>query len=315
MIDTDAQTAAHITNMKSDITTQVNGSLSNTNVSADAGIVESKVTFDTSAGHDHDGTDSKLVATQTKHYRKGLQLYGDDDNNVAIYPGTLEIAGTILTRTTVSGDIAIATAGNWVNGSAGASAWRYVYAYNNSGAIGYKLSDEAPDLSDEDDNTAELPLRYQKYSSVYYRCIGTVFQDADGDLCWGHNGSEGLFVSQFDASTCCIIGGLGTGSDQTMTTIWTPKRIEIVYGDQDTTPGAGKTANHYLATNLMLDTNWYGTQLNAGHDGAVHDWTAITTAGTINAVTAQSAGTAGSFTIDAMTNDHLWYAIAYSDMV
>jgi hypothetical protein len=306
---------ADIENIQDDITGVVNGSITNANVNAAAAIAESKIAFDTSAGHDHDGTDSKLIASKNKNYRKGLTLYGDDDDNIAVYPGTIEIADTMLTKTTASGDIAIATAGNWVNGSSGTSQWIYVYVYNNSGVIAYKLSDEAPDLSDEDDNTAELPLRYQKYSTTYYRCIGCVFQDAAGDLCWGHNGSEGLYVSNFDASTMAIFGGLGTGADQTINTIWTPKWVEIIYGDQDTTPAATETFNHYTATQKSLDTNWYATALNAAHDGATHNWIALTTAGVVNAITAQSAGTAGSFTIDAMTDNHLWYAVAYSDMV
>jgi hypothetical protein len=41
--------------------TLVNGNIENANVKAGAGIVESKLAFDTSTGHDHDGIDSKAI--------------------------------------------------------------------------------------------------------------------------------------------------------------------------------------------------------------------------------------------------------------
>lgn len=40
---------------------EFNGSISNANISNTAGIAESKLDFDTTSGHDHDGTDSKKV--------------------------------------------------------------------------------------------------------------------------------------------------------------------------------------------------------------------------------------------------------------
>jgi len=38
------------------------GTLTNTEVAATASIVESKLAFNTTSGHDHDGTNSKLIA-------------------------------------------------------------------------------------------------------------------------------------------------------------------------------------------------------------------------------------------------------------
>ena len=38
-----------------------NGSITNDNISASAAIAESKISFNTSTGHDHDGTDSKAI--------------------------------------------------------------------------------------------------------------------------------------------------------------------------------------------------------------------------------------------------------------
>ena len=39
----------------------INGGLDNDNIDASAAIVESKLSFNTSTGHDHDGTDSKAI--------------------------------------------------------------------------------------------------------------------------------------------------------------------------------------------------------------------------------------------------------------
>jgi len=38
-----------------------NGGITNANINASAAIVESKIAFNTSTGHDHDGTDSKKI--------------------------------------------------------------------------------------------------------------------------------------------------------------------------------------------------------------------------------------------------------------
>lgn len=254
------------------------------------------------------------ISTAIKHYRKGLTLKAGTtaDTDIVVRPGTIDIAGTNLTSTADSSTLDVG-AESFLAGSNGTSQWIYVYTFNNSDVLGFKLSTEAPDLSDTDDNTAETPFRYQLYSSVYYRCIGAVFQDAAGDLTFGHNGSEGLYVSNFDAVNTMVIGGLGTGSDQTFNTIWTPKHVKVFYGDQDGTPADSETFNQYETTQQMLDTNWFGTALNTAHDGNTHNWIALTTAGVVNAITAQAAGTAGSFTIDAMVDDNLFYAVAISN--
>jgi hypothetical protein len=53
---------ADIGNIQNDITTVVNGGITNANINASAAIAESKIAFDTSTGHDHDGSNSKRVA-------------------------------------------------------------------------------------------------------------------------------------------------------------------------------------------------------------------------------------------------------------
>jgi len=310
---------ADIQNIQADITAVVNGALSDSNIASDAAIKESKLAFNTSTGHDHDGTDSKLISTSELGYRAGLTLYGDDDTNICVYPGTIEVGNTILTKTTVSGDLAIATSGTWLHGFADpfASGWIYVYVYDNSNVLGYKFSDEPPDLSDNDDNVAQIPFRYQKYGSTYYRCIGAVYSDADGDLCWGQASSEGRFVTNFDASSICVMGGKGTGADQTMVTLWTPTHVRLISSITDTAVIDGDNAELYETTREMLTTVYHAAALNMVHGVLAaneHEFEAITTAGSINAITPQSVSAAGSFTIDAMTDNAIWYAVAMSDM-
>lgn len=250
------------------------------------------------------------IDVNQKHYRKGFTIKKGTtpDEDIVVQSGVMDIAATNITAVADSSNLNVGTE-TFLAGSTGTSQHIYVYMFSDSGIAGYKLSTEAPDLSFSDDTTAEFPLRYQKYGGVYYRCVGSVFQDAAGDLTFGHSGSEGLFVSQFDASNCMIMNGLGTGSDQTINTIWTPKYVQIIYGDQDTSPAAGESVSTFRTTQKMLDTDWFGTQLNA----IATSWQSITSAGSINAITAQATGTAGSFTIDAMTDNKLFYVIAYTD--
>lgn len=308
-------------NIQSDITAVVNGNITNANVNASAAIVESKISFNTTTGHTHNGTDSRALAAM-KHYRKGLLLKAGTtaDDHIKITPGIIDVGGETLITVADSSNIDVNDATNWINGAASASIWCYVYVYSNSAVAAFKLSNEAPDLSFDDDTTAEIPFRYQKYSTTYYRCIGAVFIDAAGDLCWGQASSEGLYVSQFDHSNTCIVGGLGTGSDQTIVTLWTPKYVKVVYGDTDATPVAGERLDVFETTPQMLDANWYGgwvggAALNVIHDGDNDEWVAITTPGSVNAITAQTTSVPGSFTVDAMTDNYYWYAIAYTDEV
>jgi len=49
-------------NIQDDIVAVINGAITNVNINAAAAIAESKIAFDTSTGHDHDGTDSKTMA-------------------------------------------------------------------------------------------------------------------------------------------------------------------------------------------------------------------------------------------------------------
>jgi|GEM_PF-2980581 hypothetical protein len=53
--------ASEVNTNEDTLYTLVNGNIENANVKAGAAIAESKIAFDTSSGHDHDGTDSKAI--------------------------------------------------------------------------------------------------------------------------------------------------------------------------------------------------------------------------------------------------------------
>lgn len=170
---------ADIQNIQNDITTVVNGGITNTNISAGAAIVESKIAFNISSGHDHDGVSSKLISAKNIHYIVGCEVEYVGVATVKVQPGVLELNGTVLSRTAYSTTLNLATAGHWVSGSEGASAWYYIYAYNDSGTSwDVKLSDEAPVYYDCDVDDASGFLRYRDYSDVWYRCIGKFYNNS-----------------------------------------------------------------------------------------------------------------------------------------
>ena len=145
--------------------------------------------------------------------------------------------------------------------------------------------------------------------------IGAIYIDAAGDLCWGQAASEGYFVSNFDGNSSCIIYGKGTGADMTFVTGWTPK-FGYMWYSSDTTPASAETMSHFTATKGELD-NWgsWAAGLVGIHAGAGgHVYGTLATAGAFNAMTAQSAGTAGSFTLDLPANDRFFSAFVSTDI-
>lgn len=60
-VDNENVTYTDLNGMFSTVYNLVNGNIDNNNVKSDAAIAESKLAFDTSSGHSHNGTDSKLI--------------------------------------------------------------------------------------------------------------------------------------------------------------------------------------------------------------------------------------------------------------
>jgi hypothetical protein len=294
---------ADIQNIQNDITTVVNGGISNSNLAADAGVVESKITFNTSSGHTHNGTDAKYPLV--KHYRRGCLIKAGTTaaSMIKVTPGVLDVGGSLLVSTADCADINLAGA-VWVNGSEPSDGPIYVYAYNNSGALGYKLSTEPPDLSDASDNSAEFPLRYQLYSGTYYRLVGIA-----------HNRTDLLpdMFNQFDACGFATGSFTADGNDETVYTGWTPSLIEwIVCSDAtpanaEATDAWGLVQRYSFVTAAPNPQNLYFNQEIAA---PTHNTSANGTALTLYNFNAQTTAQSGSFTLDAPTNTQVvvWWA-------
>lgn len=289
--------------MQNDITTVVNGAITNTNISASAAIVESKITFDTSAGHTHNGTDARYILV--KHYRKGCLLKSGTTaaTDIKVTPGVVDIGGKLLIST-ADINISVATGGNYGAGSEPADGPVYVYGYDNSGALGIKLSTEPPDLSDSSDNTAEFPLRYQLYSTVYYRLLGIAHNRTDIQL--------DMFC-QFDASNFATGSFVGDAADEVIYTGWTPDLVQWIVCS-DTTPANAETPSHWKMAQRygFITANPQPADLCYDLINTTHDTSADGSANTIFAINAQSTSQAGSFTLDAPETGDVTMWMAWS---
>src|SRR3990167_7024976 len=278
---TKALTAQDIADFQDNCNTVVD-SLADENFHEQAGIVESKVSFDASTGHNHDGTDSRLIRTIAREYRSGCQVKVTGDGQIIVRAGQIDLNGTLRNLTTDT-TLDLSTTTNWITDTEESSSEQvYVYAYDNAGTLTYKLSDDAPNALGTDD-----VYRYRVYSGTTYRCVGGAFTDADSNLLPGTQTS-------FDASN--IMSGMlvGTAADITVRTIWTPTFVRVWYATTDPALSAG-VIFQWEAFRRQLTTY----ALPFVHTADAHDWEAVTTSSAIESITAQVAGTAGGFTLDS----------------
>jgi len=181
--DGNSLTGAEIGTLQTDISAILNGGISNTNIASDAAIVESKLSFNTTSGHNHDGSNSRtLSAGGQRGYIQGAELEWVATDQVKAQSGVIEIAGTFYTRTSYSTTLDLDTATHWVEGSSqrGTSKWVYVYAYNDSGStwdIKYWLQPPQYANTGTDDSSVKI---FRSNASVWYRCIGAVRLNATG---------------------------------------------------------------------------------------------------------------------------------------
>ena len=145
------------------------------------------------------------------HYRNGCAVKYEDAGNVTVTAGIIEIDGQYLVETSDVTTIALATAGNWIDGdSEGASEWVYVYLYNDSGSgWGVKLSNQVPAYSDTDSNTGGIK-RYRLYNSVWYRCVGAVYNDASSDIMLFDQERNGIVLWDDPNDHTVLSGGTST---------------------------------------------------------------------------------------------------------
>jgi hypothetical protein len=298
-------TGAQLGNLEADIATAVNGGLSDINIANDAAIAESKTAFNTTSGHTHNGTDARLISV--KHYRKGGLITYVDAENFTVGPLTMDIGGTLVKSVAASSNINIAVAGNWINSeSEPADGPIFIVAYNNSGAPAFKLCTSAPTLSYNDDTVVEYPLRYIKIAGVYYRYVGVI-----------HNRTNLVAnsIGMFDRSNIMVGSFISDNAAETITTLWTPKYIKVFHPN-DTTPVTTEVYISYEVHKYDFATaNPHVNGLNYESSAATHRTMAAATTGAISAITAQAAGTAGSFALTAPTNGIAVSYIAWTDEV
>jgi hypothetical protein len=106
----------------------VNGSIQNANVASDAAIVESKVSFNTSTGHSHDGVDSKQIKSiaQIERARYGVLQTGTNvcprwynktgqsltTSGIFIYSETAPTGADLIVDVNIDGTTMFTTQGN-----------------------------------------------------------------------------------------------------------------------------------------------------------------------------------------------------------
>jgi hypothetical protein len=203
LINGDNVTQSHITTLKNDITSIINGGLTNINVNSAAAIVESKISFNTSTGHNHDGSNSRLVGAPQDMIARGFELgtAAVDDTTVTVLPGVL-YHGTTKVSKTSNTTLTFAAAADWYDGSthsyAGGAGWCYI-GVDSSGNIKL-LHTNAPDKADTSGNTAgTLVYYYYVAGTTYYRVIGAVRMDTDNKIKLGQyqEGNEIIYDDVF----------------------------------------------------------------------------------------------------------------------
>lgn len=93
-VDGTIPTAAQFNNDFDTIYNEFNGSITNANISASAAIAESKLAFNTSTGHDHDGTDSKEISLSWSSISATL-TYSSADAPVYVVTTSADLTGSI----------------------------------------------------------------------------------------------------------------------------------------------------------------------------------------------------------------------------
>lgn len=117
-------------------------------------------------------------------YRNQAFVSLDSTSAVHIEPGQIAIGEANYTNIADTSSRNVATAGNWIEGSAPniKNLKFYVYAYNNSGSgYDFKYSSADPVYSDTDTNTAGT-LRYYTSGGTTYRALAWISADTSSTL-------------------------------------------------------------------------------------------------------------------------------------
>jgi len=258
---------------------------------------------------DGSGSGSFQAESASKHYRKGLLMKSGTTaaTDVKVTPGVVEIGGVVLTSVAdINVDISVGA--NYLNGSEPADGPVYVYGYDNSSSLGIKLSDEPPDLSYTDDTVAEFPLRYQKYTTVYYRLLGIVHNRTNIQL---------DMFTHFDATNFATGSFVGDAADEVVYVGWSPDVIQWMVSSDSTPANAEGVTNWgwvqrygFVTANPQPQALYYDLKIAAIPDQ-------ITSAnGTVNSIydiNLQTITQSGSFTFDAVSTGVVLMWMAWSN--
>lgn len=297
---------ADLGNIQSDITDQVNGSLTNFNISLNASIQESKLSFNTSTGHNHNGVNSRLVSAVANDPfgREGLQISRTDNNTLSVGAGSIVIDNTVFTTTAAT---SIDNDGGTGHGTADdASSFVFVYAYDNSGSLAFSVSHNHPNTNDFAGNTGGGIFRFRDFSGSVRRCIGGIYNDSS------QNFEAGTEIN-FDGSNIAtgkVDIGIGE-STRVVTTIWTPRFVRSINHDGQNYV-AGNSIGVNEATKSFLDQ--YSLPMHTNVDFSITSIT-VQPSHHVSAITEQSASCPGSFTItpDGNSGSDEYYWIATTD--
>jgi hypothetical protein len=178
-------TGAELGQLEADISAVLNGGISNTNIASDAAIVESKVAFNATSGHHHDGVDSRTLSSGAfRGFRQGCGVTYVTAATMKAQSGVLDIGGNLYSRTSYSTTINMATATDWVGdtGAEAASQIVYIYAYNNSASLwDIKFWLSAPQYADTGTDNSSIAL-YRQSGSTWYRCLGYFYNNSGQDI-------------------------------------------------------------------------------------------------------------------------------------
>lgn len=89
-VDGTIPTASQFNGDFNTIYTEFNGNITNANISTSAAIAESKIAFNTSTGHTHNGVDSKLIPSDGWNTFSGTLAYSSVDGHVFVVTTTVD---------------------------------------------------------------------------------------------------------------------------------------------------------------------------------------------------------------------------------
>ena len=178
-------TGAELEQLQADISAVLNGGISNINIATDAAIVESKVAFNTTSGHNHDGSNSKtLSGGGLRGFRQGAGLTYVTAATIKAQSGVLEIGNNVYTRNSYSTAIDLGVDTDWVGGTSlqATSSKFYVYAYNDSGSTyAIKYWDQPPEYANTISDDSSIKI-FRSTGGVWYRCLGFFYNDASQNI-------------------------------------------------------------------------------------------------------------------------------------